>query len=70
MCPVLQEIVIVSRMVVSRIHEFLELRVRHRVTVDVKRFHIERLQMMAAWRILPRVLNIDADVVLAFNLDP
>ena len=67
--PVLEKVVIVCGVVVSRIEKTLELAVGHRVLVHPERCDVQLVLVIAACRVLPWVLEVDAFVVHAFNLD-
>ncbi len=56
-------------MIVRGRQKLAELLVGHRVPVDVERCHIHRLVMIPARRIFPWILQVHADLILAFDLD-
>ena len=56
-------------MVVGGIEELLELRVGHRILIDLERLDVHRMLVEPARRILPWILHVDADVVEAFDLN-
>src|ERR1022692_4149375 len=61
--PVLQEVVSVFRMILRGVQKLLEVRISHRITVDVDRFHRERMVVAAAGRVFPRILHVQPDPV-------
>jgi len=61
--PVLQEVVVVGGPAARRIREALEFRVRHREAVDIERLHRDQFAVAPAGRVLPGVLNVQADPV-------
>src|ERR1700685_4654938 len=67
--PIAEKIQVVSGMIVGGVNEFLEFGIRNRVLVDIERSHVHEVLVKATRRVLPRILDIDADIVVSLNLD-
>src|SRR5580692_2610058 len=67
--PIAEKIQVVFGMIVGRVQKLLEFSVCNRVLIDIKRSDVHGVLMKASRGILPRILDIDADIVESLNLD-
>src|SRR5450432_2172971 len=56
-------------MIVRRIEEPLELRIRDRRPIDIEAMHVHAMPMEPASRVFPRILHIGPRIVATLNLD-
>src|SRR5581483_6719281 len=66
--PVAKKVYCVLGRVMRRVEKLLELRVRDRILVDIERRSLHDVLMIAARRVLPWILHVDARIVTAFDL--
>ena len=66
--PIPEEVNVILGVVMGRVEKLLEILVRHRVLIEIKRTHRNALFVEASRRIFPRILNIDSGIIGAFNL--
>src|SRR6202000_550971 len=67
--PITEKIVIVFWMVGRGIHDLLALSIGDWITVHVEGRYLHGVSVIAAWRVLPRILHVDSVPIAALDLD-